>query len=400
MIIAEKISVEWPGPMAFNIQANNPSQRSTHILVVDDDVSIRLLLTHCLENQYLVTTAANGREALALLEQQQFDLVLSDVRMPEVDGFAVLAAVRDNPEYAHIPVILISGLADNPDIAKGLELGANDYITKPIDRRLVLARIRTQITLQEALQQHEQTITELQSIQLMRDRFFHIASHDLKNPMNNIRMAHFLMRELDDDDPSWDVLLNNIEASLDTMESIVSDFLDMAAIQSRALDLDFQAVTVEEALWEVIIQYNISAQKKDIVVKIDDGSGVIRADFRRLVQALSNLVSNAIKYSPRGSEITLFTHQTAEVVRIFIRDQGTGIPDEERAMLFSEFGKLSTKPTEGEGRTGLGLWIVKQLVTLQGGSVGAEFPEAGGSVFWVELPSWVEPVVEQLHQVS
>jgi signal transduction histidine kinase len=386
--------------MALKTQAENMHKQSTRLLIVDDDFSIRLLLSRTLEDHYQVTTAENGREALDLLEQDQFDLVLSDVRMPEVDGFGVLSAMRENPAYNHIPVILISALADNADIILGLEMGANDYITKPIDRRLALARIRTQLMLKEALDQHEQTISELKSIQAMRDRFFHIASHDLKNPMNNIRMAHFLMRSVVDDDPSSDVLLDNIEMALDTMEGIVSDFLDMAAIQSRALDLDFRAVSIEDALWEVIIQYNISAQKKDIVVKITDGSGVIRADFRRLVQALSNLVSNAIKYSPRGSEVTLFTHQTAEAARIFIRDQGPGIPAEERDMLFSEFGKLSTTPTEGEGRTGLGLWIVKQLVALQGGTVGAEFPDDGGSVFWVELPIWTQPVVEALHQAS
>src|SRR5690606_34073770 len=124
-------------------------------------------------------------------------------------------------------------------------------------------------------------------------------------------------------------------------------------------------VLVEDALWDVIIQFNISAQKKNIVLKLDEVAGHVRADSRRWVQALGNLVSNAIKYSPRDTVVKLSTQRKDDVIRILIQDQGPGIPEEERERLFSEFGKLSTTPTEGEGRTGLGLWIVKQLVTLQ-----------------------------------
>jgi signal transduction histidine kinase len=312
--------------------------------------------------------------------------------MPGFNGFQVLEAVRNMPDYADTPVILVSGVADSADIVRGLEMGANDYLSKPVDKQVALARIRTQLALKQSLDVQKQMIHELKSVQVMRDRFFHIASHDLKNPMNNIRMAHFLLRGMLEEDPSADVLLENIEIALDSMQSIVGDFLDLAAIQSQALDLKLDDVLVEDALWDVIIQFNISAQKKNIVLKLDEVAGHVRADSRRLIQALGNLISNAIKYSPRDTVVKLSTQRKDDVIRILIHDQGPGIPEEEHELLFSEFGKLSTTPTEGEGRTGLGLWIVKQLVTLQNGLVGAEFPEAGGSIFWLELPA-ASPVV-------
>jgi signal transduction histidine kinase len=364
------------------------------LLIVDDDESLALLLCRILEPHYRVTVISDGQEALRLLPQHHFDLILSDIHMPEFNGFQVLEGVRKMADYADTPVILISGVSDSNDIVRGLEMGANDYLSKPVDRQVALARIRTQIALKYSLDAQKQMIQELKSVQAMRDRFFHIASHDLKNPMNNIRMAHFLLRGMLEDDPSADVLLENIEIALDSMQSIVGDFLDMAAIQSQALDLKLEDVLVEDALWDVIIQFNISAQKKNIVLKLDDVAGHVRADSRRLIQALGNLVSNAIKYSPRDTVVKLSTENKDGVIRILIQDQGPGIPEEERPLLFSEFGKLSTKPTEGEGRTGLGLWIVKQLVTLQNGLVGAEFPESGGSIFWLELPA-VNPVAEK-----
>lgn len=365
-----------------------------HLLIVDDDESSILLLRRILEPHYHVTVSSDGLEALRLLTTQPFDLIVCDIHMPGFDGFQVLESVRAMPGYADIPVVLISGAADSADIARGLEMSANDYISKPFDRQVALARIRTQIALKHSLDAQKQMIRELQSAQAMRDRFFHIASHDLKNPMNNIRMAHFLLRGMLEDDPSADVLLENIEIALDAMQGIVGDFLDLAAIQSQALDLKLSDVPVEDALWDVIIQFNISAQKKNIVLKLDDVAGHVRADSRRLIQALGNLVSNAIKYSPRDTVVRFTTEQKEGVIRILIHDEGPGIPQDERELLFREFGKLSTTPTEGEGRTGLGLWIVKQLVTLQNGLVGADFPESGGSVFWVELPAAV-PAAEK-----
>lgn len=367
---------------------------TAHLLIVDDDEALTVLLRGILEPHYHVTVNSNGQEALHLLPQHKYDLILCDIHMPDFDGFQVLAGVRNMPDYADTPVILISGVSDSSDIVRGLEKGANDYLSKPVDKQVALARIRTQLALKQSLDAQKQMIHELKNVQVMRDRFFHIASHDLKNPMNNIRMAHFLLRGMLEDDPSADVLLENIEIALDSMQSIVGDFLDLAAIQSQALDLKLDDVLVEDALWDVIIQFNISAQKKNIVLKLDEVAGHVRADSRRLVQALGNLVSNAIKYSPRDTVVTLSTERKDETIRILIQDQGPGIPTEERGLLFSEFSKLSTTPTEGEGRTGLGLWIVKQLVTLQNGLVGAEFPECGGSVFWVELPV-ASPIVEK-----
>ena len=115
--------------------------------------------------------------------------------------------------------------------------------------------------------------------------------------------------------------------------------------------------------------------------------GMISADRERVTQVLNNLISNAIKYSPRGSTVTLWTELQAHSVRICVSDQGPGIPAEERGRLFTQFGKLSTRPTEGENSTGLGLWIVKHLVTLLNGQVGVECPPEGGSIFWIELPA-------------
>jgi len=365
------------------------TQKRFHILIADDDLVTAVILRHMLEPEYRITLVENGQLALEALAHESFDLAIIDINMPITDGFEVLKAIRATPTYAYLPVILVSAMVDSDDIARGLKLGANDYLTKPIDRQITLARVNTQLQLKTLMDAHQQAIEELQAAQQMRDRFFNIASHDLKNPMNNIRMAQFLLREYLEDIPNAMVLLNNIDLSLETMQEIVRDFLDTAALQGHGLDLELECLKIEDLLWEVVMQYNISAHKKRILLDIGDVEGVVFGDRSRLTQALSNLVSNAIKYSPMDSVVTLSTTIQKDRVRINVSDNGPGIPVDERDLLFKEFGKLSTRPTAGETSTGLGLWIVKQLVTLQNGCVGVESPMSGGSNFWIEMPTWI-----------
>ena len=176
------------------------------------------------------------------------------------------------------------------------------------------------------------------------------------------------------------------------MQEIVRDYLDTAALQSSAIDLSVAPVEVNQVLWDVAMQHTVAAQKKGILLTVCDSSGTVIADARRLAQALGNLVSNAIKYSPAGSEVLISSDQSEHGVRIAVRDYGPGIPAAERDLLFREFSKTSSRPTAGETSTGLGLWIVKQLIGLQGGVVGADFPDEGGSNFWIELPTAHQPI--------
>ena len=172
------------------------------------------------------------------------------------------------------------------------------------------------------------------------------------------------------------------------MEDIVRDYLEIAAIHSQPLELNLGEVVLEDVLWDVIDEYHINAQKKNIALLVESALGSVYADERRVIQSLGNLVSNAIKYSPPGSSVTLSTERHSHSVRINVQDEGPGIPEDERNLLFTAFGKLSTMPTGDESRTGLGLWIVRQLVELQSGAVGVNTPSEGGSVFWMTLPVW------------
>lgn len=357
------------------------------ILVVDDDPVNRLLLLRIFETDYQVVDAANGSDALALLERESFDIVLLDLMMPGINGYEVLERMRQNPQLVDLPVILISAKADNSDVVRGLQMGAHDFIAKPIQVDIVRARVQTQLALKRLNDEHKQTIQELRIARQMQDNFYRIVSHDLKGPLTNLRMAHYLLRDMVGDDAQLKVVLDNVEMSLNEMHDMIRVFLDVMMLQPGSIQLEIDCLDLTPLLNNVISQYSLIAEEKGIHLRLEPSEVQVLADNRLINQMINNLVSNAIKFSPHHTTVTLWAESDGNWTRLYVADQGPGIPEVERGKLFEMFSRLSTRPTGNESSTGLGLWIVRQLAEAHHGRVGAEFPEGGGSVFWIELPA-------------
>ncbi|MCL4250715.1 MAG: hybrid sensor histidine kinase/response regulator [Anaerolineae bacterium] len=355
------------------------------ILVVDDEVSNRQLLERLLSKECQIYIADSAESALDGLVKMPFDLALIDIMMPGMSGLEVLKRIRHDPKTADLPVILISALVDTNDIARGLELGANDYLTKPLDLEVTVARVRTQLRLKRLEEERKNTIQQLEAARELQDRLLRIASHDLKGPIGNVSMIISLMKESVDTIPNGVELLDALTVSINTMQNIITNFLDTAAINPDTIRLNPVEIDLVACVRHLVKQFAVHATQKDITINIDGVSGTIYADRARFEQALANLISNAIKYSPRNTEVRVWAESVGLRTRVHVADQGPGIPPDEHDLLFTQFGKLSTRPTDGENSTGLGLWIVKHLVEMQDGSVGVEDGPNGGSIFWIEL---------------
>ncbi|MBL8157157.1 MAG: hybrid sensor histidine kinase/response regulator [Anaerolineae bacterium] len=356
------------------------------ILAVDDEPRNLLLVQRLLGSVYRVVCSPNGATALAILEQTRVDLVLMDIMMPEMDGYQVIRRMRQEMGLTEIPIILVSALADAHDVATGLSAGANDYITKPFDVDVMLARVQTQVALKQLQDERKAVIANLEAAQEMRDRLLRIASHDLKGPLTNIVMLSALFRRFEERVPEAGELMDALDESVDSMRMVIEDFLDTAAMNTQQIAIKLEAVSLDKVLHSLLTLYQPHAAKKDIHIDAADGTAVIQADAARFQQALGNLISNAVKYSPLHTMVRVWSEANGEMVTVAVADQGPGIPEGERSRLFTPFGKLSPRPTAGEHSTGLGLWIVKHLIQLQGGEVGVECPAEGGSVFWIRMP--------------
>lgn len=364
---------------------------STHLdaprlLIVDDDPAHLTFSQAVFEQEYITRTAVDGDSALALLAVESFDLVLLDITMPLMNGFEVLQAIRARATAAELPVILVSGRSGDADIVRGLQMGANDYLSKPFAVEIALARVRAQMDLKRASDEQRRLIDSLETMRGVQEQFYRIVSHDLKGPLTNIRIAGSILREVLPENTQTDPILDNIEMTVEDMLEMIKLFLDASALQRGAISMDIQCVSVRDIASSVIRRTSLLAGKKNIQVTAEHAEGLILADVRLISQIMMNLVGNALKFSPSESAISIWTEIETDDVLICVADQGPGVPLQDRPFLFEMFRTLAARPTGGESSHGLGLWIVRQLVEQQGGSVSYVAPPDGGSVFVVRLP--------------
>jgi signal transduction histidine kinase len=359
------------------------------ILVVDDNRANRELMTRHLRFEgYQVTLAEDGFRALELLQTQKFDLMLLDVMMPGMTGFEVLQAVRQTHSITELPVILTTALGQSDDVITGFKAGANDYVTKPIDFPVLSVRVAMQL--------------QLRSLTRLKDEFIQVASHDLKNPLNNILMSAFLILQTSKagDTLTEEMLhtLSFVTRSGNEMKQIINDFLDFQALKDGNLHLHLEAVNLNDLAATVVLDNSEYAQSKsiDVQLELDEQLPRIVGDELRLIQVINNLVGNAIKFCREGAAVVVRTSIQNNAAILEVCDSGPGLTDADLAKVFSKYSRLSNKPTGGEKSSGLGLAICKQMIELQGGTIGVRNNPDHGATFWFSLP--IESIA--LRQVS
>lgn len=356
---------------------------STILIVDDTPANLGVLVETLGEAGYQLMVAEDGEEALAQTEQTQPDLILLDVMMPGIDGFETCRRLKARPLTRDIPVLFMTALNETADKVKAFAAGGVDYITKPIEHEEAIARVRTHLTLRRLRR-------ELEGQLMLKERFMRIAGHDLRNPLCLILMAGELARRqaATRAAPELTKYLENIRESATQMRRIIDTFLEIRAPGTGNSPAGSARVDLNLLSDAVVRQHSPAAERKQIALATDLATALplARCDAGLAYQAFTNFTSNALKFTPSGGRVTIATHAQADRVRVEVRDSGPGVPAAERHQLFVEHARLSPRPTGGEESNGLGLAIVKHLVESQAGIVGADFPAAGGSVFWFELP--------------
>ena len=350
------------------------------VLVVDDVAVNRDLLGTLLRRQGIeFGEAEDGSQALARLSNRDWDLVILDIMMPVMDGYEALRRIRDQYSMAQLPVIVATSLDAREDILRAFELGANDYITKPLDIPVVLARVQTQL--------------KLKALSETKDEFLRIVSHDLKKPVALIvdvaRVLEDELRQADDAPAEWIESLQLVSGSGRYMNELIRDLLDMSALEDGALNIHLEAVDINEVVKQVIDTTQPQAQAKgiDLSVDLDAALPAALCDWGRLTQVLMNLVSNAVKFCSRGDSVRVCSRALDGRVVVEVADTGPGLAESDLSKLFTKYARLGNKPTGGEHSSGLGLAICKQLIELQQGEIGARNNDEGGASFWFSLQS-------------
>ncbi|MCP6762312.1 MAG: ATP-binding protein [Fischerella sp. CENA71] len=355
-----------------------------HILLVDDNADMRDYLKRLLSKRWQVTAVANGAAALNAIAQQLPDLVLTDVMMPEVDGFQLLSALRTDPKTKGIPIILLSARAGEEAAIEGLQAGADDYLIKPFSAQELVARIDSHLQMVRLRQ-------ELSSNRL-KDEFLATVTHELHAPLVVIIGWIRLLRLKALDEATVLRALDTIERNAKNQAKLIEDLLDISTILSGKVDLQRQQIKVTDIIDQVIntslknaqakginiVQRHLTSQQKNIYVL---------GDNLRLQQIVKELLDNAIKFTPKGGVIEVRLDVIDSQARLQIRDTGMGISADFLTRVFDRFTQAEVPSRHSPGGLGLGLAIARQLVELQGGTIEAASEGDGrGATFTVKLP--------------
>jgi two-component system sensor histidine kinase/response regulator len=363
------------------------------VLIVDDDrLNLKILSGILKEEGFQLAEAGSGEEALSLYETFRPDLILLDVIMPGIDGFETCRRLKNEHGPKSAPVIFITAKSETDDVVEGLGAGGVDYLPKPFKAKEVLARIRLHLQNRILAEQQKTLVDQLSKANHAKNRFLGMAAHDLRNPLASIRgIAEFLREgvagalnaeQLD--------LIETIHGASTSMLDMVNELLDVATIESGELKLNRSMHDLGDLVSKGVVSINREAVKKKTHVVFEPSASpvTLQIDPAKMKQVVDNLLSNAVKYSPPGSTITatVARDDASGTCSFAVRDQGPGIPDDERDKLFKDFSRLSSKPTGGEKSTGLGLAICRKIVDAHHGAVVAENLPGVGCEFRVTLP--------------
>ncbi|MBB5039912.1 hybrid sensor histidine kinase/response regulator [Prosthecobacter dejongeii] len=361
----------------------SPSTARGVVLVVDDQMqNIQVVGTVLTREGYEVIPATSGAQALQRIAARLPDLVLLDVVMPDVDGFTVCKRLREHPDTAGLPVIFVSAANDSETIVRGLEAGGVDYITKPFNKAELLARVRTQVDLQRARETTSRMLRE-------RENIVSMVAHDLKNPLGAIRFSAQTLLEL----PAEKIntasdLTGHIVATCDQMLKFIDRFLN-----NRAQEAEHERMTTvhisSEQIKEMLTAWYPNAKRKNttLAVTLSETPLLASGDLFTVRQIVDNLMSNAVKFSPLGSQITSRVYADGERFIIDIEDEGPGFSESDLARIFQDYTRLSARPTGGESSTGLGLAIAKRGADRMGAKLTIDNRSNGqGSIARLALP--------------
>lgn len=354
------------------------------VLVVDDEARNRKLARQLLEVEgYLVEEAENGAEALERAVDLRPDVVLLDVMMPVMNGLEACRFLKSHEATAEIPVVLVTALKEREDRLKGIEAGADDFLSKPVDRQELLLRVRNSVRARRLYDRLGESYRNLREVERLRDDLTHMIAHDMRTPLTGIMLSLEMveLRYADTMLPRHQDLLAQSVRQAGVVVRMIDSMIDVSRLESAELPLTLTACDLGLVVSEAVA--SLSSLVPDWArVEVVSAAVPVRCDAAVIGRVVGNLLANALKYTQAGAIRVV----VSEGPRVEVVDSGPGVPEAYRQRIFEKFGRVGPEGSRSGHSTGLGLTFCKLAVEAHGGSIGVDSVVGQGSTFWFTLP--------------
>ena len=369
------------------------------ILVADDiPANVELLLDQLNSLGYETITAVDGPSAVAAAFEQHPDLCILDVSMPPGDlgvddrstGFEVCRRIKRDPRTSRIPVIFVTALNDTNDRVRGIEAGGDDFLTKPHNRLVLGARVRSLLKLKAATDALEDSLRKLRELEKVRDDLMKMIVHDLKTPLTSVLATLEMLADGDFGQVTTTQkgAIADAETKSEDLLGLIDDILEVARIEDATITLSLEPIAPPALLAELVYEWGhrFTQEGTTTATSVADDAPVFHGDKGLIKRVFSNLIQNAVTHSSHPVHLELSARRSGQGVLFTVSDNGPGIPSEYHDLIFRKFGQVEMPRSPRTRSSGLGLTFCKLVVERHGGRIWLKSTEGKGSSFYIELP--------------
>ncbi|NJM14274.1 MAG: hybrid sensor histidine kinase/response regulator [Bacteroidales bacterium] len=357
--------------------------RTNHILVVDDNLKNLQLAAQVLkEAGFLISLAESGEQAMAILQDQPIELILLDIMMPGIDGYQTCIEIKNDHNLKDIPIIFLTAKNQANDLVKGFEAGGADYVTKPFRKEELLARVKHHVELARARHQ----VLEMNK---NRDKLYSIIAHDIRSPLATIMLTFqsIVTGMIDCKDEYFNVLVNDTYNLTKSTHFMVENLLKWTKAEGGAFKPKPELQDISPLVNECLQLFMATAAHKKIEIGLQkQGPSMGYFDEVSMHTVLRNLISNALKFTPEGGKVNIAVLTEANRLKIEVQDTGKGMPADLVEKLFVKNEQFTSRGTNNERGSGLGLVLVKEFVKQNNGQITINSLEKKGTTFTITLP--------------